>query len=81
MRPGLEPEQQPGCLRDARLSRGYDAQRQNLQVSISLSFFFLTLSVLLRAKQAVLGSQTILLEQHIWNKINPKCTVTFLEQF
>lgn len=41
VRPGLEPEQQPGCLRDARLSRGYDAQCQNIQVSISFwSFFF-----------------------------------------
>lgn len=37
VRPGLEREQQPGCLRDAGLSRGYDAQRQNIQVS---SFFF-----------------------------------------
>lgn len=34
VRPGLEPEQQPGCLWDARLSRGHDAQCQNVQVSI-----------------------------------------------
>lgn len=33
VRPGLEREQQPGYLRDAGLSRGYDAQRQNIQVS------------------------------------------------
>lgn len=37
VRPGLEREQQPGCVRDAGLSRGRDAQRQNIQVS---SFFF-----------------------------------------
>lgn len=40
VRPGLEPEQQPGCLRDAWFSRGYDAQYQNVQVSISFNFFF-----------------------------------------
>lgn len=49
VRPGLEPEQQPGYLRNAWLSRGYDAQCQNVQVSISFCCFFFS-SVPLRAK-------------------------------